>query len=91
MIAVRGLDWRPPILPFGHTPFKEYILGGADGKAFLVKSFGLTQPKAFRGVVVYNEGNVSEVTIHYKTSGVTDRQIQVEFDRVTRQGLVVRC
>lgn len=59
---IGSLGWRPPILPADNTTFLGCLLGGGDGKAFLVQSFGLTQPRAGRGVV-YHE---STLTIHHK-------------------------
>lgn len=66
---IGSLGWRPPILPADNTTFPGWLLGGGDGKAFLVQSFGLTQPRAGRGVV-YHE---STLTIHHKRSKVHRR------------------
>ena len=51
LISSLGLNWRAPILPADNTTRPGWLLGGTDGTAFLVQSYGLTQPKADRGVV----------------------------------------
>lgn len=50
MVALRGIDYRPPILC--SMPIKGWIQGGACGTMFLVCPLGLNQPKAHSGIVL---------------------------------------
>ena len=52
MVALRGLDFRLPILePLPVTLHGEAdLLGGSSGTDFLVYARGLDQPRAHRGV-----------------------------------------
>lgn len=50
MVAVKGINFRVPILDVGTgLPLGGSVLGGTD---FLVSALGLTQPKAGRGIVL---------------------------------------
>ncbi|EEF26829.1 conserved hypothetical protein [Ricinus communis] len=42
-----------------------WLLGGVDGKSFLVRACGLTQPRAGGGVVFHDYD--SSITVHHKT------------------------
>lgn len=51
MVAVKGINFRVPILDVG-TGLPLGGLGGISGTDFLVSALGLTQPKAGRGIVL---------------------------------------
>lgn len=54
MVALKGVDFRLPILESSSLLFSEnggYLLGGMCGTQFLVTARGLDQPRAGRGVV----------------------------------------
>lgn len=53
MVAVKGINFRVPILDVGTgLPLGGYVLGGISGTDLLVSALGLTQPKAGRGIVL---------------------------------------
>ncbi|KAF9601036.1 hypothetical protein IFM89_015021 [Coptis chinensis] len=89
LVIKLGLDFRPPILKSTCASEQSgvWLLGGICGKSYLVRADGLVQLRARSGVVVPGVTFVAlksdpHITlIHYKTLGVSDRQITLDFDR----------
>jgi len=89
IVSQIGLDYRPPILSSGRTSEQSgvWLLGGVSGTSYLVQCDGLFQPSAGRGVV--RPGVTIDParpdprikTIQYKTLGVPDRQVVLDFWR----------
>nr|GFB60896.1 hypothetical protein [Tanacetum cinerariifolium] len=53
MVAVKGINFRVPILDVGTgLPLGGSVLGAISGTDLLVSALGLTQPKAGRGIVL---------------------------------------
>ena len=52
LVGQMGLEYRPPILSSGAPQEQScgWLLGGAKGSDFLVRSLGLVQPRAGKGV-----------------------------------------
>lgn len=53
MVALKGLDYKVPILTSLSItlPMGAYLLGGVAGTDFWVSALGLEQPRAARGIV----------------------------------------
>lgn len=75
------------VLPptFDGSPPRHMLLGGHDGRSFLVDAQGLEHPLAHRGVLTYTSSLSKD-----KTLGVAERQVTVGYYRLVN-GLLVVC
>lgn len=82
LVGQIGLDPLIPILDLNPSTLGGCVVGGSDETGFLVQLSGLVQPRAGGGTI-----GPATNTIMYKTLGVADRLVEVDY---LRQTAVVR-